>query len=48
MEPIRTHTYWMSMKEYYKRFKKNTSKINLSATNYSDNTKTRTHIFFTP
>lgn len=42
MEPIRTHTYWLSVKEYRKMSKsKNEIKMN------NDNIATRTHIFFT-
>jgi hypothetical protein len=37
--PIRTHTYWMNIKEY-----KKWSKINFL--NKNDNVVTRTHIIF--
>jgi hypothetical protein len=39
--PIRTHTYWMNIKEY-----KKWSKTNFLNKNKDDNVVTRTHIIF--
>jgi hypothetical protein len=42
MEQVRTHTYWMTFKEYKKWSKHNHTEIKLN----NDNTVTRTHIIF--
>jgi len=42
MEQVRTHTYWMTMKEY-KKWSKNAPRV-IRFNN--DKTKTRTHIYF--
>jgi len=42
MEQVRTHTLWMTMKEYKKWSKNNKNKIVFN----NDKTKTRTHIYF--
>jgi len=42
MEHLRTHTLWLTMKEYKKWSKNKYSNIVLN----NDKTKTRTHIYF--
>ena len=42
MEQVRTHTYWMTYKEYKKWSKHNPPMIKLN----NDNIVTRTHIIF--
>ena len=45
-QQVRTHTYFMSMKEYKKKYLKNTiADIDKYKLN-TDNTQTRTHIIF--
>lgn len=41
---IRTHTYWISVKEYKKHSKHRKNNIKIKG----DKTVTRTHIYFTP
>ena len=44
---VRTHTYFMSMKEYKKKYLKNTISDIYKYKLNTDNTQTRTHIIFT-
>jgi hypothetical protein len=44
---VRTHTYFMSMKEYKKKFLKNVIEDSNKYRLNTDNTLTRTHIIFT-
>jgi hypothetical protein len=44
--PVRTHTYFMSMKEYKKKFLKNEIVDNKKYRLNNDKTQTRTHIIF--
>ena len=42
MESVRTHTLWMTVKQYKKWSNNKSENITLK----KDNTKTRTHIYF--
>lgn len=44
MEFVRTHTLWMTVKQY-KKWSNNKSE-NITLKNYKTKTKTRTHIYF--
>tara|TARA_Y100000816_G_scaffold250774_1_gene200892 strand:- start:303 stop:452 length:150 start_codon:yes stop_codon:yes gene_type:complete len=45
-QQVRTHTYFMSMKEYKKKFLKNEIVDNKKYRLNTDKTQTRTHIIF--
>jgi hypothetical protein len=46
-QQVRTHTYFISMKEYKKQFLKQNNDNNNKYKLNTDNTLTRTHIIFT-